>query len=190
MNFRQTHIDIIKALGVDAPKRTALTVEELAVKCFKSISDATTQDRAARNAVRKPRKEGLIEISERGTYRLTPAGLKFLKKVDSYAVAPDRGMGEVSEKAPKKSAKKAVKKSAKKAAKKVAKTKTAKAPKAEKTAKAPKVLTKVGRSKRAPVNKVVSAAPSSEKKPRKAKKTAAPIALVPEDVDAGDVLGF
>jgi hypothetical protein len=93
MNYRQDHIKIIQFLAKDLPKRNSFKVSDIA-KVFTDVSrrkpdTALDSDRAARNALRKPRKEGHVEIAERGEYRLTQQGATFAKKLEAYDVAPD-----------------------------------------------------------------------------------------------------
>jgi len=92
MNYRADHIKILKFLGKDLPKRTVFTVAEIS-KVFADIEKRRPDtnldpDRATRNALRKPRKEDHVQISERGEYQLTPQGAAFVKKIAEYVVAP------------------------------------------------------------------------------------------------------
>jgi hypothetical protein len=133
--LRRDHLKVIAALAADLPKRTALSMKDIAKAKFKDGSKITA-DRIARNSVRKPRQMGLVEICERGEYRLTPTGAAFAKGLDKYETAPDM---QREAKAPSKAAaKKAAKpeKAAKTAApKKAAKKGAGKAAKPAKTAK-------------------------------------------------------
>ena len=142
MNYRSDHIKLLKVFTAALPKKTSFAVADLA-KAFSDVKKrkpdtALDADRACRNALRKPRAMGHVEIAERGEYRLTPAGAAFCKKLDSYEVAPDKGKGEKKVKAGKvKAAAKAPAKAEKAPAKVAAKTPSkAKEPvttKAEKT---------------------------------------------------------
>jgi len=132
---------IMKKLASSLPKREAQKVGDIKDACFKGAPN----DRVVRNAVRKPVKEGHIEIAGRGDYRLTPKGAAFVQKMEKEGFKPSavRQMAKPArpiKKSPKKS--KAVAKSAKPAAKKVAKKaapkKTAKKAAPKKTAKAAK----------------------------------------------------
>lgn len=128
--YRADHIKVLKALAAALPKRTSFKTSDIVAKAFKRAENG---DRRVRNAYRKIRKEGHLEVGERGEYRLTQAGAAFCKK----AAAEN---WKLSDKAPTK--KKATKKAAKKTAskKKVAKKTTKKkaAPKKAASKKAPK----------------------------------------------------
>jgi hypothetical protein len=157
MNYRQDHLRLLKVFARELPKRPSMKVADLAKAAFSDIQKrkpdcaSLSPDRACRNALRKPREEGHIEIAERGEYRLTQQGAAFCKSMDKYEVAPDRKDGEPR-------AKKSKGKKAKKVAKKVSK------PAVEKAAK--KVAAKKG-------------APKKETKPVAEKKEAASEAKKP-----------
>jgi len=133
--LRRDHIKVIEFLGKDLPKRTSFKMADIAKAKFKDGPNITA-DRVARNSVRKPRELGLVEIAERGEYRLTPQGATFHKNLKTYQVAPDI---EREEKVAKKAAKAAKAAKPAKAAKaeKPAKAKAAAKPAAEKPAKKP-----------------------------------------------------
>ena len=152
--LRKDHLKVIAALARDLPKRTAFSMSDIAKAKFKE-GPHITADRVARNSVRKPRQLGLVEICERGEYRLTPAGAVFHKNIDSYEAAPDM---QREAKAPKKG-------TAKKAAKAEKVAKPAKAAKAEKS---PKKTTKP--EKVAKAAKSAKKAEKAEKPAKKAKK--------------------
>lgn len=117
--YTRDHLNVLKALGKDAPKRTQMTTEEVVKAQFKDKGDKG--DRVVRNAYRKLRDRGLIEIADRGMYRLTQAGVKM------YQTLKEKGVGGILQErkaTPKKAkAKKTGKKEAKKATPKKAKPK-------------------------------------------------------------------
>ena len=109
MNYRSDHVTLLKVFASSLPKRASYPVSELA-KAFSDVKKrkpgtALDADRACRNALRKPRAMGHVEIAERGEYRLTATGAAFCKKLASYEVAPDKGNGEKAMKAKAKEAK-------------------------------------------------------------------------------------
>ena len=121
MNYRQDHIRLLRVFAKELPKRPSIKVATLAKAAFSDIQKrkpdcaSLSPDRACRNALRKPRGEGHIEIAERGEYRLTQLGAGFCKNLDKFVAAPDRGDGEPrAKKASKKIGKKVVKKAGKK----------------------------------------------------------------------------
>jgi len=128
--YKQDHIKIMKVLGTDVPKRTAYKVSEIATAGFKGAENA---DRRIRNGMRKLRSDDLVEICERGEYRLLPGGVKAVQQwtKDGWPTGKEKAEPK---------AKPAKKKVAKKAApkKSVAKAKVAKAKKAVKAAAKPK----------------------------------------------------
>jgi len=109
---------IFKMLGSSLPKRDAFSIGDIKDKSFKQAPN----DRVVRNAIRKPVKEGHIEISDRGQYRFTAKGSAFFQKMEkeNFKPGPVRAMATPEKKAPKKAAPKA--KSEKKAAPKEAKS--------------------------------------------------------------------
>lgn len=134
MNYRKDHVKLLKVFAGALPKKPSFSVADLAKAAFSDIKKlkpdtALDADRACRNALRKPRALGHIEIVERGEYRLTTEGAALCRKLESYTVAPDKKAGE-----------------------KVAKK--AKAPKAAKVAKAPKAA-KVAKAAKAAASKKV-----------------------------------
>jgi restriction endonuclease Mrr len=127
--YRQDHIKVLKVFAADLPKRPSCTTKDVVERGFKRAENG---DRRVRNAYRKLRSAGLIEICDRGAYRLTPAGGAFCKKaakaswkldkINEKKAAPKKAAKKTTKKAaPKKAAKKATKKTAKKAAPKKAK---------------------------------------------------------------------
>lgn len=140
--MRKDHLKVIEFLAQDLPKRPSFKMSDIAKAKFKDGPNITAE-RVARNSVRKPRQLGLVEIAERGEYRLTPQGAAMAKNIKSYEAAPDiqREAKAPAKKAAKgkpekaKAAAKAPQKAAKKEAKPAAK-KAAKPAKAEKPAKA------------------------------------------------------
>ena len=163
MEYRQDHVRLLKVFAKELPKRPSMKVTDLAKAAFSDIRkrkpdcESLSPDRACRNALRKPREEGHIEISARGEYRLTQLGAGFCKSLDKFVPAPDRKDGEPRVKRAK----------SKKTAKKVAKKVSAKKVTDKKAATAkvePKKETK-------PVEKKTAAEPKVEK----AKKISKPI---------------
>jgi hypothetical protein len=103
MNYRKDHIKLLKVFAVALPKKTSFSVADLAKAAFSDIKKqkpdtALDADRACRNALRKPRAFGHIEIVERGEYRLTTEGAALCRKLDSYVVAPDKKTSDKPEK--------------------------------------------------------------------------------------------
>lgn len=128
--LRKDHVKVIQFLGRELPKRTAFSMGDIASAMFKDGPNITAE-RIARNSVRKPRQLGLVEIADRGQYRLTPAGAAFHKNLKSYELAPD--IQREASTAKKGAAKKVVKSAAAKpAAKKAAPAKAAAKPAAKK----------------------------------------------------------
>lgn len=173
MNYRSDHIRLLKVFATALPKKTTFSVEDLA-KAFSDVKKrkpdtALDADRACRNALRKPRAMGHVEIAERGEYRLTATGATFCKKLEGYAVAPDKASGKktTKAKAPKKA--KEAKAAKAKAAKAPAKAKEAKAPvaaKAENTKPRKRLIpglrTKEEKVAEAPVDAPVTSEPKTE----------------------------
>lgn len=129
--YTRDHIAVIKVLGREIPKRPALSTQEVCKLGFKDKGDKA--DRIVRNAYRKLRDKEMVEICDRGMYRLTPAGAAFAKQIKEKgadAFVQERKKGERKPKA-KKAAKKAAKPAAKKAAKKAAKPAVKAKPKAK-----------------------------------------------------------
>ena len=123
--YRADQWKVMETLGKKIPKRPTMTVSDIVGAAFSRRENA---DRVVRNALRRPRAEGHIEIAERGEYRLTQAGAAFLAraKKEGYKPLPAR-KGAPKKAAKKKVAKKKVaKKAAKKAPKKAAKAKSKK----------------------------------------------------------------
>lgn len=140
---------IFKFLGAVLPKRDSVTIGAIKDKQFKQASN----DRVVRNAIRKPVKEGHIEISDRGTYRFTVKGANFFTKMEKegFKPTPVRAMAKPERKAP---------------AKKV----TPKAVPAKKVAKpAQKAAPKAVEPKAKPVKKVAPKAAAPKAKPVEAK---------------------
>lgn len=172
--FTKDHITVIKVLGKEIPKRPALATSEISKLGFKSKGDKA--DRTVRNAYRKLRAQELIEITDRGMYRLTPSGAAMAKKIaesgdTAFTQAPEKAAKKPVKKAAKaaKAVKKPVKKAAKvatkekKSAKVQAKTKTT-----TKTKTAPAKVSKAPEKKETTV-KAASAEKSSEKATDKVK---------------------
>jgi len=120
--YRAEQWKVLEALGSEVPKRPTSTVSGIVEAGFKRKDNA---DRIVRNALRKPRAEGHIEIAERGEYRLTQKGASFLATARAEGYKPE---------APRKASKKVAKKVAKKATKKAAKKKVTKKAAAKKAA--------------------------------------------------------
>lgn len=162
--YRTDHIKVLKALAEALPKRPSFKTSDVVATAFKRAENG---DRRVRNAYRKIRKEGHVEIGERGEYRLTQAGAVFCKKAEAEdwklsAMVPAKKKSPIKKKA--RVAKKTTKK---KTPKKAAKKKVAKkraAPK-KKTAKraAPKKKAAAKKAKKAPA-KSGNNAPSEPKK--------------------------
>jgi hypothetical protein len=142
MKYRDDHMRVLNVLADELPKRPTFKISEIALK-FKGRDGVKDPDRAARNAIRKPRSEGHVEIAERGDYRLTSAGVSFMKDVDKngYKVADDRAEGGKKAKKSKTLGKKAKAKEKPVAVKATAKVKKVEKKSAKKAAKsaAPRV---------------------------------------------------
>lgn len=102
---------VMKVLGSKLPKRECFKIKDIKNAAFKNAPN----DRVVRNAIRKPRDEGHVEIEERGEYRLTPKGVTFVQKAekDGFKPSPVREIKKTAK--PKKAVKKDIKKVAKKA---------------------------------------------------------------------------
>lgn len=140
---------VMSALALDAPKRPKMKVSDIAARSF-GADDSS--DRRARNAFRKPRTQGHVEIAERGEYRLTPTGLSYFKQSTKSGAEPSAVRVTKTKKAAGKKAKtkKGVKSPAtKKATKKAATKKVAKKPAAKKPA-TKKTATKKATSRKVP----------------------------------------
>lgn len=93
MKYRENHLAVLKVLAEELPSRATFTVEELArglVREMKPKIKEADSDRATRNALRKPVSEAHVEAAERGVYRLTSSGAKFMALVakEGYEAAP------------------------------------------------------------------------------------------------------
>jgi hypothetical protein len=79
--YKADHIKVLRVLASGLPKRrvfkTGLIVEEM-------FAWDSAGDRRVRNAYRKLRKEGHVEIVERGKYRLTTSGAAFCRRLQKY----------------------------------------------------------------------------------------------------------
>lgn len=69
--YRADHIKVLKVLGSDVPKRTQFKVSQIVTVGFRGVENA---DRRVRNAMRKLRADEVVEICDRGEYRLTTKG--------------------------------------------------------------------------------------------------------------------
>lgn len=152
MNYRADHIKVLEFLAKDLPKRASYKITAIAKGSF---SDKPDPDRWARNSVRKPCIDGHVEIAERGEYRLTPSGVTFYKKLDTYEVADPSG-------------RKAVK--SKKASKKTEKTEAKTEKKASKAEKVEAKVEKKASKVEAKVEKVEKVEAKVEKAEKKASK--------------------
>ena len=76
--YKMDHVKVLKVLAGFLPKRLTLKTKYIVEKAFKNVEDA---DRRVRNAYRKIRSEGHIEIVNRGEYRLTTSGAAFCRKL-------------------------------------------------------------------------------------------------------------
>ena len=170
MKYREDHMRVLSVLADELPKRPTFKISEIALK-FKGRAGVGDADRAARNAIRKPRSEGHVEIAERGDYRLTAAGVAFMKDVEKkgYETAADRAGGKtkaktLGKKAKTKATPAVVKATTKVKAKAAKATKGAKTAKATKAAKAPRVVnsnpSRVSRKKSIEASNGVSSAVS------------------------------
>jgi len=197
MNYRSDHIKLLKVFAAALPKKTCFPVADLAKAAFTGIEKrkpdckSLNPDRACRNALRKPRAEGHIEIAERGEYRLTAAGAAFCKKLDGYAVAPDKKSGEKKPKTAKKVAAKTPTKTAKATAKAPAKAPAKVAAKAPVKAPVKKEAKPAAKAKeeKAPAAKAENTKPRKRLipglKPKEEKAAEAPAAEAPKaDVPA------
>lgn len=77
--YRDDHIKVLKVLASGLPKRQTFKTYEVVLKEFKNVSSA---DRRVRNAYRKLRAEGHVEIVSRGEYRLTRIGVSLCRKLE------------------------------------------------------------------------------------------------------------
>jgi hypothetical protein len=142
--YRVDQWKVMTVLGTNAPKRPEFSTSEVVATGFKGAKNA---DRRVRNAYRKLRKEGHIEITDRGTYRLTSKGASWYQKAVKDDFKPL-----------------SARKSSKKVAKKVAKKKTKVAKKASKVSKAKPRTKAKGKAKRTG-KKAAKAAAKSPAKP-------------------------
>lgn len=76
--YKEDHIKVLKTLARTLPKRLTLKTKDVVEEAFNRCDDG---DRRVRNAYRKLRKEGHIEIIERGEYRLTKSGAAFCRRL-------------------------------------------------------------------------------------------------------------
>jgi len=76
--YKADHIKVFKVLAEFLPKRLTLKTKYIVEKAFKNYEDG---DRRVRNAYRKMRTEGHVEIVNRGEYRLTTPGAAFCRKL-------------------------------------------------------------------------------------------------------------
>jgi len=112
-SYTKDHIAVIKVLGKDIPKRPSLSTQEICAVAFSNPGG--NSDRAVRNAYRKLRKRDLVEIVERGMYRLTNAGVVMAKTIKDNGpdeFLRDESKEEKLKKVKKKNSKKKVKKKA------------------------------------------------------------------------------
>ncbi|CAB4131373.1 AT hook, DNA-binding motif [uncultured Caudovirales phage] len=102
MNYRKDHIKLLKVFAAALPKKPSFSVPDLAKAAFSDIKSLKPDtdlnpDRACRNALRKPRAQGHIEIVDRGEYRLTTEGAALCRKIESYQAAPDSKVKDKAE---------------------------------------------------------------------------------------------
>lgn len=76
--YRSDHIKVLQVLADKLPKRLTLKTKDIVEQAFKRAGDG---DRRVRNAYRKLRKEGHIEIIKRGEYRLTNSGAALCRRL-------------------------------------------------------------------------------------------------------------
>lgn len=160
MSFTNDHWKVLKALGAKAPQRPKMTTEGIVKAQF---GGRTAADRTVRNAYRKLRDEALIEIADRGEYRLTQAGAHAFMKMKKEGFTPA-----------KKTKRAAPKKAAKKAAKKAPKKRTSTKKKAAAAKKAPKKAPakKAAAAKKAPAKKTpAKKAPKRPSRPSRPSRT-------------------
>jgi hypothetical protein len=76
--YRSDHIKVLQVLAGSLPKKLTLKTKDIVTQAFKRDNDG---DRRVRNAYRKLRKEGHIEIIRRGEYRLTISGAALCRRL-------------------------------------------------------------------------------------------------------------
>lgn len=86
--YKADHIKVLKTLARTLPKRLTLKTKDIVEEAFKRCDDG---DRRVRNAYRKLRKEGHIEIIKRGEYRLTNSGAALCRRLkkDSWSATSE-----------------------------------------------------------------------------------------------------
>jgi len=90
--YRADQWKVLGILGAHLPKRPSMKTKDIATK----FSRREDPDRVVRNAYRKLRAEGHIEIAERGEYRITQKGSAFYTKSmkDGFKPLAPRKKGE------------------------------------------------------------------------------------------------
>ena len=83
--YKKDHWDVLKVLASELPKRTQMSTSDIVDAGFKRRDNA---DRIVRNAYRMLRKEGHIEIADRGMYRITQKGASHFKKAEEEGFKP------------------------------------------------------------------------------------------------------
>jgi predicted transcriptional regulator len=78
MMYKADHIKVLKILSSALPKKLTFKTKDIVEKAFKRYDDG---DRRVRNAYRKLRAEGHIEIIGRGEYRLTVLGAALCRRL-------------------------------------------------------------------------------------------------------------
>jgi hypothetical protein len=79
--YRSDHIKVLRVLASGLPKRRIFRTNFIVDEAFTYVESG---DRCVRNAYRKLRKEGHIEIVERGKYRLTTSGAALCRRLQKY----------------------------------------------------------------------------------------------------------
>jgi hypothetical protein len=130
--YRQDHVKVMKVLGSELPKRPSFKVSEIVAAGFRREDNA---DRRVRNAMRKLRSDDLVEIAERGEYRLKPSGAKLTQSWNKDGWPTSSSAKKAAKKAATKKSAKSKKAPKKAVTKKAAKKAAAKKPIAKKAAK-------------------------------------------------------
>lgn len=156
--YKTDHWAVLSALASKLPKRPTFRTKQVAEEAFGKAKDA---DRRTRNAYRKLRDLGHIEISERGEYQITAEGAASYKKLSASGFVPEKARkrsapakAEKIEKVKKTAAAKPKKAVSAKGSEKA--PKAAKAPKVAKAEKVEKSVTKV-KAEKAPPKKAAKA---------------------------------
>jgi len=79
--YKSDHIKVLMVFASGLPKRRIFRTSIIVEEAFEYVESG---DRRVRNAYRELRKEGHIEIVERGKYRLTTSGAAFCRRLQKY----------------------------------------------------------------------------------------------------------